>query len=81
MYNPSMREEPRHRPAGVLPKPQVESILDWLERNGRIAARVPEASITFDEDIDELNEIIGEDSGYYDDDEDDLVSDDDEEVI
>ncbi len=79
-YNPSMREEPRHRPAGILPKPQNESILDWLERNGRIAARVPETSIVFDEDIDELNEIIGEEGNYYDD-EDDLVSDDEEDVI
>lgn len=75
-----MREEPRNRPAGVLPKPQNESILDWLERTGRIAARVPEASITFDEDIDELNEIIGEEGGYYDD-EDELLPEDDEDVI
>jgi hypothetical protein len=80
IYNPSMREEPRHRPAGVLPKPQNESILDWLERNGRIAARVPEVSITYDEEIEELNEIIGEDGGFYDD-EDDLITEDDEDVI
>ncbi len=77
--NPTLREEPRHRPAGILPKPQTESILDWLERTGRIAARVPEASIIFDEDTDELNEIIGEEGGYYDDE--DLVAEEEEDVI
>ena len=80
IYNPSMREEPRHKPAGILPKPQSETILDWLERTARIVARVPEASVIFDEDIDELNEIIGEDNGYYDD-EDELLTDEEEDVI
>ncbi|MFN3360910.1 MAG: DUF3134 domain-containing protein [Pseudanabaenaceae cyanobacterium] len=75
IYNPMLREEPRNRPAGILPKPQTESILDWLERTGRIAARTPEVSVIYDEDIDELNEIIGDDTSYYDEEDDDLVAD------
>ena len=39
MYNPSLRQIPRHLPADVIPLKQQSSLLDWLESNNRLLAR------------------------------------------
>ena len=38
-YNPALRQEPRHQRATVIPSRQNISILDWLDRQGRIVWR------------------------------------------
>lgn len=79
MYNPSLREEPRHKPAPVIPTKQQSSILDWLESTGRL---MPREGVIFDEyadDSEDLQEIML-DEGTYDDldeEEDDLMEEED----
>lgn len=70
MYNPSLREEPRHRPAAVIPLQQEASILGWLERTGRLLAR-DNAEDFFPEEEEEISELMGVDDSMYDDDIDD----------
>lgn len=76
-YNPSLREEPRHQRARVIPQRQDTSILDWLEASGRLLAR---DSNDFDyvDDEEEINELMAGDDGAadFDDDDDDLELDD-----
>lgn len=85
MYNnPSLREEPRHKPAAIVSSEQQISILDWLESTGRLIAREPNVPNTFDlrEEDEELQEFIaGDDAGYLDDDDDDDASTDDEDEL
>lgn len=70
MYNPSLREEPRHQLAGVIPLKQEASILDWLEQTGRLLAR-EEVADSFLDDEEEISELMAVDDGAYDDDDDD----------
>lgn len=77
MNNPSLREEPREQRASVMPSRQQASILDWLEGTGRLLARESaERDIrTDDEEIEEINELMGgDDVDFDDDDEVDLES-------
>lgn len=39
MYNPSLRQQPRHHNAPVIPLKQGDSLLEWLEKSGRLIAR------------------------------------------
>jgi hypothetical protein len=83
MYNPSLREEPRNKPASVVTSKQQASILNWLESTGRLIAReaVPSA---FGDDTEELNELmLGDDTSYLDEEEDDDDDDDssDDEIV
>ena len=55
MYNPSLRQIPRHLPADVIPLKQQSSLLDWLESNNRLIARdVQEPDYLHEEEISEL---------------------------
>ncbi len=74
-YNPSLREEPRDQRAAVIPVQQESSILDWLEKSGRLLAReVQEVEVGVTEDVDDINQFISEDDNSFDldDDDDDL---------
>lgn len=78
-YNPSLREEPRDQRAAVIPIQQESSILDWLEKSGRLLAReVQEVEVGPTEDVDDINQFISEDDNSFDldDDSDDLDPDD-----
>lgn len=79
MYNPSLRREPLHQNAGVIPIAQESSILDWLEANGRLIARDDQAIPSYLEEEEEIPELLGVDDNDYDDigeDEDPLALDD-----
>ncbi|HEY9845188.1 MAG TPA: DUF3134 domain-containing protein [Candidatus Caenarcaniphilales bacterium] len=72
MNNPSLREEPRSRPATVVSSRQESSILDWLESSGRMLARETQERdpLAEDEEVEEINELMaGDEGGYLDDDE------------
>jgi hypothetical protein len=73
MHNPSLREEPRNKPASILTSGQQVSILDWLESTGRLVARDGGTiSFVYREDVEELQELmVGEEGGGFMDDDDD----------
>ncbi len=71
MYNPSLREEPRHQPAGVIPLQQEPSILDWLQRTGRLLDRDSNEPGYLDEEEDISDLMSGDEGGFDDDDDDD----------
>jgi hypothetical protein len=75
--NPALRVQRRNQPAAIIPTEQQASILDWLESTGRLIAREgTESNLKFDDEAEELSELmLGDDSSYIDDDDDD--SDDD----
>lgn len=75
--NPSLRETPRSQLAPILPSPQTESLVDWLEKTGRMSARNTQEQEFLDNDVDisELELMEGGDDSY---DEDDDSMDDDE---
>jgi hypothetical protein len=60
VYNPSLREEPRERPASVIPTKQNASILDWLESAGRLLARQA-GDFEYVDDEEEINDLMGND--------------------
>jgi hypothetical protein len=65
MNNPSLREEPRNKPAAILISGQQVSILDWLEATGRLVARDGGVSFDYREDVEELQELmVGEEGGF-----------------
>ncbi len=77
MYNPSLREEPRHLPAEVIPLKQESSILDWLESTGRLIARdVHDPDSYLDDEDVEISELMSGDEVTYDLDDDDIDDDD-----
>lgn len=73
VYNPSLREEPRHQRAAVIPLKQESSILDWLESSGRLLAR-DNAEFDYLDDEEEIADLMGSDDNSFeiDDDDDDL---------
>jgi hypothetical protein len=77
MYNPSLREEPRDQLAEVIPVKQESSLLDWLETNNRLLARAGDED-EYQDDEEEISELMGVDDSDYDDDDDDLDDDIDE---
>ncbi len=73
--NPSLRETPRSKPAPILVGGNQTSILDWLEESGRLREA---ALVDYRDDLEDLQEIVGEDGAFDDeDDEDDVVFEDD----
>ena len=77
MYNPSLRQEPRNKPAAVIPLQHDASILDWLEKSGRLLDREGKELDLLSEDEEEISALMsGDDSDYEDDDDDDLDLDD-----
>ncbi len=70
VYNPSLREEPRDKPAAVLQVRRQASILDWLEQAGRLRARQP-GDFDFVDDEQEINDLMGNDDADYEEEEDD----------
>lgn len=72
--NPALSEQPRNRPAAVIPVQRDASILAWLEGTNRLLERDASTSVfgteEEDEEIDEL--MDGEDDGFDDDDDLDL---------
>ncbi len=75
--SPAVRIQRRNQPAALIPTKQQESILDWLESTGRLIAREgTESTLKFDDEAEELSELmLGDDPSYIDDD-DDLDDDD-----
>jgi hypothetical protein len=64
MYNPSLREEPRDQPPTVVPSPSSLSIIDWLRQEGRLIEHPIEVpGIALEEDIDDIDDLIGDDYG------------------
>ncbi len=70
VYNPSLREEPRDKPAAVLEVRRQASILDWLEQAGRLRARQP-GDFDFVDDEQEINDLMGNDDADYEEEDDD----------
>lgn len=68
--NPALRAYPRKQHALVIPLQENASILEWLERSGRMMEKPIDPSFPPKED-DEINALIGNDDGYEDDDDDD----------
>lgn len=73
MYNPSLRQSPRHEPAEVIPLKQESSLLDWLEATGRLLARDAQDPDDYllDEEP-EISDLMGGDDSPYDDIDDDV---------
>ncbi len=64
MYNPSLREEPRDQPPTVVPSPSSLSIIDWLRQEGRLIEHPIEVpGVVLEEDIDDIDDLIGDDYG------------------
>jgi Protein of unknown function (DUF3134) len=74
VYNPSLREEPRDKPADVLLVHREIPLLEWLEKTGRLRARQP-GDFDYADDQEEINDLMGNNDDYDDDDDDDDVGD------
>ena len=70
VYNPSLRQEPRSKPAAVIPTKPESSLLDWLESSGRLLARDSQDFDYSDAEA-EISELMAGDDGSYDADDDD----------
>lgn len=78
-YNPSLREIPRKQTADVLPTQKEPSILAWLEGTGRLKPREVIVSVDEEEeDIEEIDDLMGDSDKSFDDDDDDLSLDDED---
>jgi len=71
MKNPSLRAFPRSQHAQVIPTPQGQGILEWLEASGRMMAREDESESDLPEEEADLNALMSGDDGFEDDDDDD----------
>lgn len=68
MKNPSLRAQPLSELAPVIPPNTKSSILNWLEGTGRLMDREPTETKTEEEEIEEINALMG-DSDNFDDEE------------
>jgi hypothetical protein len=76
MQNPSLRQEPRYEPARVIPVNKDSSIIEWLERTGRLIPREKEERelVLPDElELSDLSEFMDTDDSFDVDLEDDEV--------
>lgn len=76
MQNPSLRQEPRYEPARVIPVNKDSSIIEWLERTGRLIPREKEERelVLPDElELSDLSEFMDTDETFEVDLEDDEV--------
>ena len=70
MDNPSLRAQPLSQLAPVIPPNTKASILNWLEGTGRLMDREPvETKSTDEEEIEEINALMGDSDSYDDEDE------------
>lgn len=75
--NPSLTEKPRYEIADVIPLQYETSILDWLERSGRLMDRTSDNDDVLLDPEEEIAELIENDGKYDDDDDEDILLDDD----
>ena len=68
MKNPSLRAQPLSELAPVIPPNTKSSILNWLEGTGRLMDREPTETKVEEEEIEEINALMG-DSDNFDEDE------------
>ena len=68
MKNPSLRAQPLSELAPVIPPNTKSSILNWLEGTGRLMDRESTETKVEEEEIEEINALMG-DSDNFDDDE------------
>jgi hypothetical protein len=73
MHNPALREEPRNKPASVIPLQTDASILDWLEGTGRLLARESTDPDFFDNEQEITELMAGDDNDFDIDDDDDAL--------
>lgn len=71
MHNPSLRQQPRHESAPPIPLKQDGSILDWLERTGRLISRDEPEEDYLKEEAELVELMGGEDDSDYEADEED----------
>lgn len=71
MRNPALHEIPRSQPAAVIPLQRDASILDWLEKTGRLIARETADLPEYADEEEEINALMGADDGGFDDIDDD----------
>lgn len=72
MNNPSLREQPLSQLAPVIPPNKKASIISWLEGTGRLMDQeVIEEKPKEDEEIEEINALMGDSDSYDDDDDSD----------
>ena len=72
--NPSLTQKPRHEIADVIPLEYETSILEWLERSGRMIDRDSSAEDPVDPE-EEIAELIDNDNKYDDDEEESMDND------
>lgn len=70
IYNPSMQEEPYNHRTRLIPMRNDETMLDWLERTGRLISRDLDAD-EYDTLADELVDEIIEPEAYQEEEADD----------
>jgi hypothetical protein len=70
VYNPSLRQEPRSKKAAVIPPNKDTSILDWLEKSGRLLSR-DSSDIDYPDDEEEIADLMGGDDNSFEMDDDD----------
>ncbi len=62
MNNPSLRQYARSERAPVIPSKDSVSILDWLRQQGRLIEEAPDPkTVVTEEDIDDIDDLIGDD--------------------
>jgi hypothetical protein len=44
-YNPSLRQEPRYQAIPIIPSKSTETLLEWLQRTGRLEPREIDSSL------------------------------------
>jgi len=71
-HYPSLHQESRYEPAGVIPLKRERSLLDWLIAEGRIIARPVEEKETKIIEEEESSDLLYLDDRIYDDGDDDL---------
>lgn len=77
MENPSLRGEPRYQQAPLLPSAGEPSILDWLEKSGRLIARESDDTKKLDAEEEEIAALMGGDDAKFEEEEDDDFDDED----
>ncbi len=77
MENPSLRGEPRYQQAPLLPSAGEPSILEWLEKSGRLIAREGEDTKKLDAEEEEIAALMGGDDAKFEEEEDDDFDDED----
>ncbi len=60
--NSAVHEEPRNQRAYVIPLQQENSFLEWLRDSGRLIPRGTEESYSYDEEEEEIAEIVEQDT-------------------